>query len=144
MSIMAHVHLQFRGDGRWIAAGVAVLAILLVGVIGLYAYDARAGGPFNPQTVHVTSVSWSLQGIPLTAGEGVTFHAGSSLTVTLAFTCGICGTVTMTGATTNTSGFTVTHSDLPLIIPAGGTGQISVTVSTPRLDYSGPLAIDLN
>jgi hypothetical protein len=141
---MAHGHLRIRGDLPWLVVGAGVLATLLVVIAGLYSYDTRAGGPLDPQTVHVTSVGWSLSGTSLTSGAGVSFHAGSPLTVKLAFTCGICGTVTMTTASTNTSGFSVTSSNLPLVIPAGETGNISVTVSTPRVDYSGALAIELN
>lgn len=144
MSTMAHVHHRMHGDWLLIVLGGAVLAALLVLVAGLYAYDARVGGPLDPQTVRITSVGWSLGGLPLTSGAGVVFHAGSSLTVRLAFTCDICGTLTLTSAATNTTGFAVTDSNLPLVIPGGGTGNISVTVSTPRLDYTGPLAIDLN
>ena len=124
--------------------GIGALATLLVVISGLYAYDARVGGPLNPQTVHVTSVNWSLGGIPLTSGAGVAFRAGSHLTVHLGITCAICGTLTLTNATTNSTGFTVTSSNLPLLVPAGDTGNISVTVSTPRVDYSGPLNIELN
>lgn len=141
---MAHVLLRARGDRAWLVVGIGVLATLLVVIAGLYAYDTRVGGPLDPQTVQVTSVDWSLGGIPLTSGAGVAFHAGSHLTVQLAFTCGICGTLTVTNASTNSTGFVVTSSNLPLLIPGGDTGNISVTVSTPRVDYSGPLDIDLN
>lgn len=144
MSIMEHVRFHIHRDLAWLGLGAGVLAVLLLAVAGLYAYDARAGGPFDPQTVQISAVGWSLAGVPLTSGGGVAFHAGSSLTVTLAFSCNICGTVTITKATTNTTGFVVTSSNLPLVIPNGSTGNISVTLSTPRLDYSGPLAIDLN
>lgn len=141
---MAHVQHRLHGDWTWIAIGIAVLTLLLLIVAGLFAYDSRIGGPLDPQTVRLSAVGWSLAGVPLTNGQGLTFHAGSSLTVRLAFTCSICGTVSLTSATTNTTGFAVTSSNFPLVIPAGETGNISVTVSTPRLGYSGVLAIDLN
>ena len=130
---------------QWVLVAVAVLVALVVLDAGLYTYAERPGGPLHPYLLQISVVNWFLAQYLLTTGAGFNATAGGPLTVTLSFNnCELfCSTLTVGSAATNTSGFAVERSNLPLSIPPGTTGNISVTLSVPGSGYSGPISVVL-
>lgn len=144
LAMMTHVHSVLYREHAWELVGIAVASVLLLLVASLYTYDARPGGPLDPKTIHLSSVEWYLGGNYLTAGGALDFKAGIHLTVTLSYqNSPFFGPLAVTNASTNTSGFAVVGSNLPRSVPSGEAGNFSVVLSTPDMDYSGPLAVEL-
>jgi len=130
---------------HWVLVGLTLLAALIVIDAGLYAYAERPGGPLHPYQLRISAVEWFLGAYLLTTVAGINATASAPLTVILTFAnCELfCGTLTVGTAATNTSGFSVLHSDLPMSILPGMTGNISVTLSGPGTGYVGPVAVIL-
>ena len=141
----AYLHRRKLRLSHWILAATAVLAALIVLDAGLYAYAERAGGPLHPFELRISAVEWFLGEYLMTTVAGLNATASAPLTVILTFiNCELfCGTLNVGSVTTNTSGFAVTQSNLPVSIPPGDTGNISVTLSVPGSGYSGPVAVIL-
>lgn len=129
----------------WVVVALAVLASLLVLDISLYEYTERPGGPLHAYELRISSVEWFLADYLLTTGSGLNATASAALTLILSLTnCALfCGTLTIGSATTNTSGFAVLHSDLPMTLEPGATGNLSVTLSVPGTGYTGAVAVVL-
>ncbi len=117
---------------------IIVLAGLLI-LVGVLAVNALRPAPV---IVNVTSVTWSSFGETLSSGPGWRTTVGSQDTLVLQLTNGFFGTVTFTSASLNESGFRLISSNLPSI-PAGTTGNLTVTVAVPSTSYTGPLEIIL-
>ena len=130
---------------HWVLVGVALLAALIVIDAGLYAYAERPGGPLHPYELRISGVEWFLGLFLLTTVAGINTTAAAPVTVILTFVnCELfCGTLTVGTAATNTSGFSVMRSNLPVSILPGATGNISVTLSGPATGYAGLLAVVL-
>ncbi len=130
---------------HFVLAAVALLVALIVLDVGLYAYAERAGGPLHPFELRISAVEWFLGDYLMTSIPGLNATASAPLTVILTFiNCELfCGTLSVGTVATNTSGFAVLQSNLPLSIPPGETGNISVTLSVPSSGYAGPVAVIL-
>jgi len=144
-AIGAYLHRRKLWFSPWILAGLAVLVSLLVADAALFAYVERPGGPLHPYELRISAIEWFLGLWLMTSVPGINASAATPITVILTFTnCELfCNTLSVGSAATNTSGFAVAGSDLPLSIVPGATGNISVTLSGPASGYSGPVAVIL-
>jgi zinc-ribbon domain len=128
-----------------------VIAVVLVVVILIVAVIAVAYFLFPAPPVQVSAINiWApdnvcgLNSNPIYY-SGLNFTStGSSQVVDLGMPNFNSSSCTIVGATTNTSGFTISDAQIPLTIGANGTASMNVTVTAPTSDYSGNLNLVLS
>lgn len=115
-------------------AGVATFALLVpagppvaVGYINIYAPDNVCGLNSNPIAFY-----------------GYNSSTGASQTLDFGMPNYNATTCVIQSATTNTSGFVLSDIQVPLSIPANGTGSMNITITSPSSDYSGNMNLVLS
>jgi hypothetical protein len=131
-----------------VVVGVIVLVIVLVIALVLYTSymsvpSNQGGGGTATHTVDVTSDNWQFNKCwtSYTTGYGITVNGGSTYTdsVQLTYNGGLFQPASCTVQTVSiqTSGFSIVNVNTPLIIDAGGTQTLSITIQVPNADYTG-------
>lgn len=140
-----------------VVAGVVILVMVVVVSYLLLIGIGIVPAPHPPVKVDVTQVIWSDQNSnTLGTGPGTVMTGGGMLTesLTLRYSgcflfCGASETVTMgavVGVDNNGSTsapWTYTSSNLPLVVPAGQSGVITVTVQAPDETFDGVVGIEI-
>ncbi len=131
---------------------VVVVVLLVVVLAGLWAAgDLRSLGLGGGLTkVDITAVNWDLTGSTCSGdaaqstSAGQTVTAGSTITVsqTLVNTA-LLGSCTFQYPSV-TSGFSISSSNAPLTVNAGGTQTLQLQVVTPTGSWTGVLTVTLS
>lgn len=134
-----------RSLGRT-AIVIVVLIVVVILVLGAISYFAApSSSPIVITGVNIYSPD-DVCGLDGATADG--FNASTSSSVELTY--GISGNNTTGGGTaactihsvnTTTPGFSVTGANVPLVIPANATPNLSFTVNTPGSPYTGVLTL---
>lgn len=126
-----------RRRGWVIIAVVLVVILLIVGVASVDFFEAK------PPAIQVPFiVVWApnnvcgLHSSPI-AYYGFNSSTGQAQQFDLAVPNYNATSCTVTGASTNTTGFSLSEVQVPITIPGNGTGSMNITITPPSKAYSG-------
>lgn len=141
-----------------------VIAVVLVVVVAAIAYAAYAashatpsnggsgggsgGGSNPPAQVTITAVNFDFSGGCWTSstGTGGTVNAGQSFstTWTMSYAGGFLqpSSCTINSVSVSTQGFSITSTNTPLTVDAGGTQTLTVVIGTPGAAYTGVVTLN--
>jgi hypothetical protein len=127
---------------------IAVIVVVLILIVGLFAV-AYLLAPASPISVTYINI-WAPDNVCgfLTSPDGnpvsyYGFNGSTGQVQTVQFPIPNFNTTTCTvnNAISNTTGFSLSSVQVPLVIPGNGTGLMNMTITSPSSDFSGNLNI---
>lgn len=143
---------QFGGGagprGKIIGLAVVFVILILVVIVVLWALTSGNGGGTQNSSVDVTAVNVMFSGAtsqcwtPANSGGAGPMPGGS--TFVAQFTLRNINSVqcTVQSVAVSTSGFSITNSNTPLVVPPMTQYTLSATLKVPNSDYTGVLTLD--
>jgi hypothetical protein len=125
---------------------VVVIVVLLLVVLVAIPYLE----PSSPPPVQVGYINiWAPDNVCGLNANPISFYGFNSSTgavQTLDFGMPNYNTTlcTIVGATTNTTGFSLSAIQVPLAVPGNGTGSMNITITSPSSSYTGDMNLVLS
>jgi hypothetical protein len=129
---------------------IAIVIVLVLAGVGYYLLT-RPGGVTGASTqqVDITSVNWELSGSSCSGDQSQSTSAGETVTagttITAEFTLGntaLFGSCTFSTPAV-TAGFTISSSNAPVTVTAGGSQSLDLEIVTPSTSWTGVLTVTL-